>query len=782
MKRLRYVVAAATVLAPSALSAVDVFATSPSELTTYNAETKTLTLSENTSTCLEVGADESYTLDLGGYTLTGGAAGCNTIWVHGGGSLTITGEGTVTNTADSLYPVILNDGGTINITSGTFVSENTTTGRFTPVVDTKIGTTTISGGTFTQKGAYNAIMGEGAGVTNITGGTFTNEAGKYAGVIGNLEDTGSTINISGGTVNAYNNGWTVINFEGNTMSVTGGTFNGLVGQYDVAHPFISGGTFSSDPMVATYYGVTSTEPETYGFIEVNAVVANKVAVEGDGDGGYTIADPAVTLADLEVAAGATTALAPVANFSDATYTYTVTGDLADKVTIDGNNLSVANFALSEAATVTIGVTATATGFSATDTATLTIPANITGITATAAENLTIGETAQITTGITGSYTGEVTYSYAVAEASQDAITVSEAGLIAAKAGYTGDEGPRTVTVTVTGLASGLTFTKDVSLSVAPVSINGITLGSSSLTMNVGGKASTTISYAPSNFAITSVSFVYGSPEDYDSSSYEESPFAYCSVYDSDSSFSSSSSEPSVNYNKLTCRGYAAGSGTVLVTARDVNGNEVTATLNVTVNDALAGANDWDMDEDGNFYGAMVTFENAVEGGSYVEVEAVDAPEAQADNTDLKAVFDITVKDENDNVVSVKDNNVTIVLQISKEQLGGVFKFFQIVYLDVNGLIQEWFDPSDVDYDEENGIYYITVSVPHLSQYGVLASNTAFMSADILNALHAPDTGKFTYTVSDSKNAATGSNFGVVAAAVFSAAVVLAGAAVFTKRK
>ena len=210
-----------------------------------------LTLTKDVSACLEIGANDSFTLDLAGYTLTNAVPGCVAIWLHDGGALTITdssesGNGTVVNTADSLYPLINNESGVLDIYDGSFSSINTTTGRYTPVINTTTGTTTIRDGLFIQNGAYNAIQMNGAGWLQILDGAFINaDEDNNSGVVGTTENPGSTINIQGGTFVAGNGKFSVLDWgENNKGTITGGTFTGKI--YS-DHKMVAGGTWGIKP-------------------------------------------------------------------------------------------------------------------------------------------------------------------------------------------------------------------------------------------------------------------------------------------------------------------------------------------------------------------------------------------------------------------------------------------------------------------------------------------------------------------------------------------------------
>lgn len=280
--RVRFSIVTAAALASPMIGAVGASAFAPNVDGIDVGEDGVLTLTKDVSACLEVEEKDNFQLDLGTYTLTAANDTCGPIHVNGG-TLSIYGNGTIQNTADSVNPLISNEKGNLTIQSGNFVSLNTTGSRYTPVVNTHQGTTNINGGTFTQNGGYNVVTGNGSGSTIITGGEFNNKVADWSGTIGNLENAGATIQIDGGTFTpGASDKWAVVNFEGNKMTINGGIFNGTVGQYDTETPFISGGTFAADPTEATYW-------DGEGWQKVNAVVDGKVAVQGE-DGKWTVTD------------------------------------------------------------------------------------------------------------------------------------------------------------------------------------------------------------------------------------------------------------------------------------------------------------------------------------------------------------------------------------------------------------------------------------------------------------------------------------------------------------
>ena len=184
-------------------------------------------------------------LNLNGKTITNESD--HTITVAAGGSLTITGTGTVDNVTHGKAAIYNN--GTMSITGGTYTrsketqdtAENSYQGTNSWYTVVNNGTMTISGGTFYTADGKSANLGNrsslirnGASSSNsnvyltIAGGTFT----SAANVIKN--EAGSVIrSISGGTftmdnsVVAWQGGNNMLESYGTIESITGGTFRAL---------------------------------------------------------------------------------------------------------------------------------------------------------------------------------------------------------------------------------------------------------------------------------------------------------------------------------------------------------------------------------------------------------------------------------------------------------------------------------------------------------------------------------------------------------------------------
>ena len=234
MSKLRYGIAAASVLAPALVGVASVSAYSSSPTTVdglvVDNEAKTINLTKDVSACLDFTSGDNYTLNLGNFSLTAKDDSCTPIMLNGG-TLTITGDksGQITNTSSSVSALVNNVAGNLTINSGNFV----------------------------QNGLNSAILASGSGSTKIYGGYFRNaDTDNDAGVVATTGEAGATVTISGGTFIADEYEYVIVDdalssTKLNNFSITGGDFVGVV--YFTGEAFISGGTFDTDPDEADFY-------------------------------------------------------------------------------------------------------------------------------------------------------------------------------------------------------------------------------------------------------------------------------------------------------------------------------------------------------------------------------------------------------------------------------------------------------------------------------------------------------------------------------------------------
>lgn len=104
-------------------------------------------------TTITISGSNSFTLDLNGKTLDGGTA--LDISHIGTGTLTITGNGTITSKSGSATGTIFLQGGSLNLLSGAL--ENTTSSG-NAIYNNGTGSVTVSGGTiYTSGGSSRTI-------------------------------------------------------------------------------------------------------------------------------------------------------------------------------------------------------------------------------------------------------------------------------------------------------------------------------------------------------------------------------------------------------------------------------------------------------------------------------------------------------------------------------------------------------------------------------------------------------------------------------------------------
>ncbi len=203
-----------------------------------------------------------------------------------------------------------------------------------------------------------------------------------------------------------------------------------------------------------------------------------------------------------------------------------------------------------------------------------------------------------------------------------------------------------------------------------------------------------------------------------------------------------------------------GTGEATVTVTEKNSGK-TASVKVKVTEVLKS--DSAFAEDGTW--GTVYFETPIEGDNLaVEIasEEITDEEMAKISPFLKAVYDISVVDQDtDEVVPVKDNRIDVMLILDAADYEGM-NYFKVVYIDEDSKLAEAFDTERLDAGEDKIALAFTTT--HLSSYGVLASETEF--PEVLT----PDTGAFT--------AETGSKVaGVAAVAVAVAIITMAGVAI-----
>ena len=175
----------------------------------------------------------------------------------------------------------------------------------------------------------------------------------------------------------------------------------------------------------------------------------------------------------------------------------------------------------------------------------------------------------------------------------------------------------------------------------------------------------------------------------------------------------------------------SGSGEAVVTVTEKNSG-VSASVKVKVTEVLKS--DSSIAEDGTT--VYTYFETPIEGENLaVEISGEELSDAEKAKISpyLKAVYDVSVVNQDtDEVVPVSNNRIDVMLVLNPDDYEGM-KYFKVVYINENGELAETFD-TEVQTDEDGNVIALLFTTTHLSAYGVLASATEF--PEVL----APDTG------------------------------------------
>ena len=173
--------------------------------------------------------------------------------------------------------------------------------------------------------------------------------------------------------------------------------------------------------------------------------------------------------------------------------------------------------------------------------------------------------------------------------------------------------------------------------------------------------------------------------------------------------------------------------------------------------------------------AKIEFATEVSKDYKLDIKSIDVKKELADKN-VKFVADINVLDGNNNVVKISDTKMKIRIALPEDLKG--YDKYEVVYI-VNDEIKETL-PATV----ENG--YIVFETNHLSQYGIIATNTG-------NGTTSPNTGETTsLKTGDTTSPKTGdttspktgdtSNIVLWAALLFVSGGALAGSLVIDKKK
>ncbi len=178
-----------------------------------------------------------------------------TLYVEEGANI----DASTSNAIVSRGDVIIN-GGSISSSATTSPTITLTT----PASGQEPGSLTINGGTIT--GVSNAIWVR-AGTSNIHGGTLTTTGEKSYTID---VDSGSTVNIDGGTFNQADNSPSLINIDG-TGTISGGTFNQSA-EIFILHVSSTGNLTIEDGV--TFEGELSNVVSNEGTLTINGGILN----------------------------------------------------------------------------------------------------------------------------------------------------------------------------------------------------------------------------------------------------------------------------------------------------------------------------------------------------------------------------------------------------------------------------------------------------------------------------------------------------------------------------
>ena len=176
----------------------------------------TITLTEDVTLddAFVVTAGQNLTLDLGEYTLTNGT-NADTIRVEKGATLTIKGNGTITNT--TLGKAALFNNGTVTIESGTLqATKNENSNDYYVILNH--GTMTINGGTIKSTSTYSSLIDNG--YYNFT------SSNEREGYVEGTNELYPTLTINGGMFDGGLN--TVKNDDNGRLVINDGTFKNTV--------------------------------------------------------------------------------------------------------------------------------------------------------------------------------------------------------------------------------------------------------------------------------------------------------------------------------------------------------------------------------------------------------------------------------------------------------------------------------------------------------------------------------------------------------------------------
>lgn len=279
-----------------------------------------------------------------------------------------------------------------------------------------------------------------------------------------------------------------------------------------------------------------------------------------------------------------------------------------------------------------------------------------------------------------------------------------------------------------------------------VALSTVTATPATFSLAVGERQTATVTYNE-GFDVANISSA--------SLTYKSGDYEYTAYAGFDGEYNDETMEYVQDYTSFYVYGNQVGSAVYTISATDNDGNEASTDIAVTVRKALGsdyaavdGPCEDGFDNECVLYEVGATFGTPVEGATDLSMELVPMTDVLAAlDGNLNAVVDLTVKDEDGNVIPVDDNDIEAWFGIRMAELGELANadqlYFQVIYIE-DGAIVKYYDTVDVENDGWGWMFTVK-GLSHFSRYGILVSDTPFDSAENRNALLPPNTGVYTGT-------------------------------------
>lgn len=238
-----------------------------------------ITLTEDVTLTETFVVEDEVVLNLNGHTLDTTAG--DTIYVKNTGTLTIKGDGTVTNNIHQKAPLFNNGITTID---GATLTRNDTAKTNTYYVILNHGTMTIKNATVTNPGVFSSLVANGYY-------DFTNTADERKGYVVGTNQEYPELTIDGGTFDGGMN--TIKNDDNAIVTINDGTFKNSkqVSLQNHNEAYINGGTFETptgDDKTNIYVGNAGSDSVNKGILVINGGTFNAEHLL-EGPKGYSTA-------------------------------------------------------------------------------------------------------------------------------------------------------------------------------------------------------------------------------------------------------------------------------------------------------------------------------------------------------------------------------------------------------------------------------------------------------------------------------------------------------------